>query len=187
MKSFGNVIRPLSWFIAVSLAAVVAGCGGGGDSAPAAPAAPVAAAKPIGDVSGTWSITESAMIADQTACTPAGGNALANYALTVAQATPTTNAITVTDAANANPAATFSGTIKGSALTWSGSFQERGGTTTYNSVNLAVGADCNTLSGTTNWTYVQDPAVATFSCTGTTTLSGTKNGGATCTPPASAS
>ena len=181
MNSFGNVFRPLSWLIAVLLAAVVAGCGGGGGGG-AAPAAPVAAAAPIGDVSGTWSITESAIIADQLQCAPPG-NPLANYALTVAQTTPTTNAITVTDAANSSPATDFSGTIKGSALTWSGSFPERGGTTTYNSVNLTVGADCTTLSGTTNWTYVQDPAVATFSCTGTTTLSGTKNGGATCTPP----
>ena len=182
MNSFGNVFRPLSWLIAVLLAAVVAGCGGGGGGS-AAPAAPAAAAAPIGDVSGTWSITESDMTADQPQCTPAGGNPLANYPLTVAQATPTTNAITVTDAANSSPATDFSGTIKGSALTWSGSFPERGGTTTYNSVNLTVGADCTTLSGTTNWTYVQDPAAATFSCTGTTTLSGTKNGGATCTPP----
>ena len=185
MNSFGNVFRPLSWLIAVSLAAFVTGCGGGGGDA-AAPARPATAAAPIGDVSGTWSITESLMTADQTACTPAGGNPLANYALTVAQATPTTNAITVTDAANSSPATDFPGTIKGSALSWSGSFPERGGTTTYNSVNLAVGADCTTLAGTTNWTYVQS-APATFSCTGITTLSGTKNGGATCTPPASGS
>ena len=187
MNSFGNVIRPLSRFIAVSLAAVVAGCGGGGGN-DAAPAAPVAAAAPIGDVSGTWSITESGIIADQPQCEPSGspGNPLAIYKLNVAQATPKTNAITVTDAANSIPATDFPGTIKGPALSWSGSFPERGGTTTYNSVNLTVGADCNALSGTTNWTYVQDsPAV--FSCTGTTTLSGTKNGGATCTPPASPS
>ena len=184
MNSFGNVFRPLSWLIAVSLAAVVAGCGGGGGDA--APARPATAAAPIGDVSGTWSITESGIIADKTQCEPTS-NPLANYKLTVEQATPTTNAITVTDAANSSPAAIFSGTIKASALSWSGSFPERGGTTTYNSVDLAVGTDCNTLSGTTNWTYVQDPAVATFSCTGTTTLSGTKDGGATCRPPASPS
>ena len=184
MNSFGNVIRPLSWSIAVLLAGVVAGCGGGGGDS--APAAPVAAAAPIGDVSGTWSIIESAMTADQNACTPAGGNPLANYPLTVAQTTPTTNDITVTDAANSSPATDFPGTIKGSALSWSGSFPERGGITTYDSVDLAVGADCNTLSGTTNWTYVQNsPAV--FSCKGITTLSGTKNGGAKCTPPASPS
>ena len=180
MNSFANVFRPLSWLIAVVLAAVVAGCGGGGGS-DAAPAAPVVAASPIGDVSGTWSITESAITADQPQCAPPG-NPLANYALTVAQATPKTNAITVTDAANASPAADFPGTIKGPALSWSGNFLERGGTTTYGAVNLTVGADCTTLAGTTTWTYVQD-APATFSCTGTTTLSGTKNGGATCTPP----
>ena len=182
MNRFGNVFKPLTWLMAILLAAFVAGCGGGGgDGGSAAP--PAAAAAPIGDVSGVWAITESDMTADQPQCTPAGGNALANYALTVAQATPTTNAITVTDAANPDASTDFTGTINGNKLSWSGSFAERGGTTTYNSMDLTVGPDCNTLSGTTTWTYVQDPAVATFSCTGVTTLSGTKDGGATCTPP----
>jgi hypothetical protein len=181
MNRVESYFKPLMWFMAIVMAAVVAGCGGGGGGA--APAAPAAAAAPIGDVSGVWSVVESDMTADQPQCAPPG-NPLANYALTVQQATPATNAITVTDAANASPAADFSGTINGDKLSWSGSFAERGGTTTYNSVNLIVGTDCNTLSGTTTWTYVQDPAVATFSCTGTTTLSATKNGGATCTPPA---
>jgi len=182
MNRVESFFKPLMWFMAIVMAAVVAGCGGGGDGA--APAGPAAAAAPIGDVSGVWSVVESDMTADQVACTPAGGNALANYALTVAQATPATNAITVTDAANPDTPTDFSGTINGDKLSWSGSFAERGGTTTYGAVNLTVGADCNTLSGTTTWTYVQDPAVATFSCTGTTTLSATKDGGATCTPPA---
>jgi hypothetical protein len=183
MNRFESFFRPLMWFMAIMMAAVVAGCGGGGGGGGAAP--PAAAAAPIGDVSGTWAVTESAMTADQTQCAPPS-NPLANYALTVAQATPATNAITVTDAANASPAADFSGTINGNKLSWSGSFKERGGTTTYNSVDLAVGTDCNTLAGTTTWTYVQD-APATFSCTGNTTLSATKNGGATCAPPASGS
>jgi len=179
MNRIENVFRPLSWLIAVLLAAVVAGCGGGGGGA--APAAPVAAAAPIGDVSGVWAVTESDVTSPAAECMPPG-NPVANYSLTVAQATPATNAIVVTDAANASPAADFSGTISGPTMSWSGSFAERGGITTYNSVNLAVGADCTTLSGTTTWTYVQD-APAVFSCTGTTTLSATKNGGATCTPP----
>jgi len=175
--------------MAILLAAFVAGCGGGGgDGGSTAAAPPAGAAAPIGDVSGVWSIIESDVTADQPQCTPAGGNALANYALTVAQATPTTNAITVTDAVNPDTSTDFAGTITGNKVSWSGPFAERGGTTTFNSMDLTVGADCNTVSGTTTWTYVQDPAVATFSCTGTTTLSGTKDGGATCTPaPESAS
>jgi hypothetical protein len=179
MNRFESFFRPLMWFMAIMMAAVVAGCGGGGGGSAAAPAA---AAAPIGDVSGTWAIVESDVVADQPQCAPPG-NPLANYALGVAQATPATNAITVTDAANPDTSTDFSGTIIGDKLSWSGSFAERGGTTTYSAVNLTVGADCTTLSGTTTWTYVQDPAVAAFSCTGTTTLSGTKNGGATCTPP----
>ena len=178
MNRFESFFKPLMWIMAIVMAAVVAGCGGGGDSAPAGRAA---AAAPIGDVSGTWAIVESAITADQPQCAPPG-NPPANYPLKVAQATPATNAITVTDAANPDTPTDFSGTINGDKLSWSGSFAERGGTTTYNSVNLTVGADCTTLAGTTNWTYVQN-APATFSCTGTTTLSGTKNGGATCTPP----
>lgn len=45
MNSFGNISRPLSWLIAVLLAAAVAGCGGGGGGGSAlAPAAPAPAA-----------------------------------------------------------------------------------------------------------------------------------------------
>jgi len=179
MNRFESFFKPLMWFMAIMMAAVVAGCGGGGGGGSAA--APAAAAAPIGDVSGVWAVVESDVTSPAPECmTP--GNPPVNYPLTVAQDTPATNAITVTDASNPDTSTNFSGTINGNKLSWSGSFKERGGTTTYNSVDLTVGTDCNALAGTTTWTYVQD-APATFSCTGKTTLSATKNGGATCTPP----
>ena len=171
-----NSIKSVAWTMAALTAAVLAGCGGGGDggSAPPPPAPPAAA---VGDISGDWTVTEDTMIASDPACEPAGGNPLANYNLTIAQ---TGDAVVVTDATNASPPADFQGSLHGSKLTWSGSFTELGGTTTYNTVDLTVDpADCGTFTGTTTWTYVQD-APATFSCTGTTTLHAVDTGTASC-------
>ena len=174
MNSFGNVIRPLSWFIAVSLAAVVAGCGGGGGDGPApARPGPVADAAPIGNISGVWTMTETGITSPAPECQPPG-NALATYPVTFTQ-TGNSNTISLDgDRANNTPPTTFAGTLKGNAATWSGRFAERGGITTINSLTSTVSSDCNGLSGTSNWTYVGD-APSTFTCTGTTQFTGTRN------------
>ncbi len=187
MNRFGNVFKPLTWLTAILLAAFVAGCGGGGSSddggSPAAP--PAAAAAPIGDIAGVWTITETAVTSAAPECQPPG-NPLALYQVTVTQP-GSGNDITVLDAANPDTPTTFPGTIKGDQVTWTGSFPERGGVTTFNSVNVTVAADCNTAAGTSTWTYVGD-APAVFSCTGTTTFTATANVADGCTlPPASAS
>lgn len=181
MNRLGSVSRPLTWLIAILLAAVAAGCGGGGGDDGGAPA-PVALA-PIGNVAGVWSIVETDMTSPASECAPPA-NPLQSYALTVTQSG---NSITVADAANPSTPTTFTGTIKGNKLTWSGSFPELGGVTTWNSVNVTVAADCNSLSGSSTWTYVQD-APAVFSCTGATTFTGTADAAGGCVlPPASSS
>ena len=175
MNSFGNVFRPLSWLIAVSLAAVVAGCGGGGGDA--APAAPAATPAPIGNIAGVWTITETGITSPAPECMPPG-NALATYPVTITQ---TGNALTVSgERTNTATPTTFQGTIKGNAASWSGSFPERGGITTINSLTATVASDCNGFSGTSNWSYVGD-APSTFTCTGTTQFTGTRNTASGCT------
>ena len=185
MNRFANIFKPLTWLMAILLAAFVAGCGGGGGDGGSSAAPPPPAAAPIGDIAGVWTITETAMSASDPACQPPG-NPLAIYQVTVTQP-GSGNDLTVLDAANPSAPTTFPGTLKGDQLTWTGSFPERGGVTTWTAVNATVAADCNTATGTSTWTYVGD-APAVFSCTGTTTFTGTANVADGCTlPPASAS
>lgn len=186
MNRFGNFLKPLTWMMAILLAAFVAGCGGGGGDGGGGAAPPAAAAKPIGDIAGVWTITETVMTASAPACEPPA-NPVAVYKVTVTQP-GSGNDLTVLDADNPSaPTAAFPGTLKGDQLTWSGSFPERGGVTTWTAVNGTVALDCNSASGTYNWSYVQD-APATFTCTGSTTYTATADTADGCTlPPASAS
>ena len=186
MKSFGNVFRPLSWLTAVSLAAVVAGCGGGGSDAPPPPAAPAVSAKPIGDIAGVWTITETDIQSTEPSCTPAGGNALATYPVTVTQASGSNTISVAGDRSNGTTPTTFAGTLKGNQASWTGKFAEQGGSTTINSLDSTVATDCNGMSGTSNWTFVQD-APSTFTCSGKTQFTGTRNTASGCTAAQSGS
>ena len=186
MNRFENFSKPLTWSMAILLAAFVAGCGdddnddGGGNTTP-----PPTTQAPIGDIAGVWTITETAMTASDQECQPPN-NALAVYQVTVTQPA-SGNDLTILDAANPSTPSTFAGTLKGDQLTWNGSFPELGGVTTWNTVTSTVAPDCNSASGTYNWTYVQD-APATFTCTGSTAFTATANEQDGCTvPPASAS
>ena len=181
MNRLGSVTRPLMWLMAALLTAFAAGCGGGGDDGGGSPPPPPAAA--IGDVAGVWTITESEMTASDPACAPPG-NPLATYPVT---STQSGNSVVVRDETNPDVPTDCAGTLNGDQLSWSGSFPERGGVTTWNSVNVTVAADCNSMSGNATWTYVQD-APATFSCTGSTTFTGADNAADGCeVPPASSS
>ena len=169
MNRFGSFIKPLMWFAALLLAAFVAGCGGGDDDAPGLQT-------PIGDVTGAWTIAEADITSTEPACAspPAGTNPVESYSLTFTQ---TGNTLAVSDGTNS-----FTGTISGSTVSWTGSFPDNGGagTTTINSLSATVDPGCNTLSaGTMNWTYVE-PAPSTFTCTATTTFTGTEPAASGC-------
>ena len=158
MNRFGSLFKPLMWFMALLLAAFVAGCGGGDDSGPGLVA-------PIGIVDGAWTINEDAIVSTTPQCT---SPQLPTENLPVSFAV-SGNALTVTSGAN-----TFSGTISGNTMHWTGSFPDNGGagTTTINSLSVTVDPDCNTLSaGTMNWTYVEPGG---FTCTADTTFHGSE-------------
>ncbi|MFV2013995.1 MAG: fibronectin type III domain-containing protein [Candidatus Heimdallarchaeota archaeon] len=108
---------------------------------------------PIGDLTGSWSVTENV---DATAC--GDGTYIDNYML---NATQSGNSITV----NTNTG-NYTGRISGDSLTWNGSYPEAGGTT-QTSVSLTVNASCNEISGTAVWTWT-DGAIT---CSGTTQVS----------------
>jgi hypothetical protein len=154
--------------IALAISLVSCGGGGGGDGGSAPPAAP------IGNIAGTWTITETAKTANNTLCQPPA-SPLEVFNLTVAQ---NGNSVTVTDAQNN----VFTGTISGNALSWTGSYPDGAGTTTLNPMSSTIDASCNSLSGTATWTYAE----IGFSCSGTTTFTGTRSPASGCggtTPP----
>jgi hypothetical protein len=60
---------------------------------------------------------------------------------------------------------TFSGTVSGSDVSWTGSYPSASGTVTINSVDATLSADLTTLTGSFTWTYAGNTQ-----CTGTTTF-----------------
>ena len=109
------------------------------------------------NVAGTWTITETA---DGTDC----GDGISTFTYTIGVAQSGSN-ITVTA-----DGLTFSGTLSGNQLVWSGSYPEDGGTTTAN-VTMTIASDGNSLSGSSTWSWTD----GIDSCTGTSTFSGVKS------------
>jgi len=148
------------------LSALLFACGGGsggGDGGGGGGPAPV-------NVVGEWDINET--INDQ-AC---GGNGdTDSYSITVTQ-----NGIGITVVA---PNGTFSGTLNGSALSWTGQYQDPGnGWVSITSMSLNVSG--NSFSGTANWDWreIQNGPVV---CSGSTQVTGNKTSSAN--PPAAPS
>jgi len=138
---------------ALGLAGILAsGGGGGGDGN---------GEDPIGNVEGTWTITET--ITNATGVCAESIGSTDSYQL---EASQNGNELTVV-----TPGGTFTGTLSGDQIEWSGSYPEEGGTTTINSMDVTVAADCNSISGSTTWSWSGQGE----SCTGTTSVSGTRN------------
>jgi hypothetical protein len=65
----------------------------------------------------------------------------------------------------------FSGTVNGDIVEWTGSFEERGGTTTFTSLSLTVSG--NSASGNADWTWTD----GTDSCNGTMDITASRDWG----------
>jgi hypothetical protein len=149
-KARNGFIRNLHYLcligvIALGLMAIVGtGGGGGGDGGTGE----------CVDVSGTWSTTE---VVDDTGC---GGIIYTEYnTYTVTQ-----NGCNIT--VIPSDGGSFSGTVSGNQINWSGSWQEGGGTVTAN-ISLTISGD--SLSGSSSWTWSDG-----YSCPGTTQITGTR-------------
>ena len=133
------------------------GGGGGGDDL----------AEPIGDISGTWTVSEVVTAASGVCAESVG--ATDTYQVTVTQ---DGNDLTV-----ATPDGTFSGTLDGNAFEWTGSFPDDGGVLDINSMDVTVAADCNSMSGTVNWSW----SGGGESCSGTASVNGARDDAVGCT------
>jgi hypothetical protein len=138
------------------------GGGGGGTPAPTGPTAVF---------SGTWSITEETLTATSV-CAPEVGT-MQTYPVTVTQSGTTISVQT--------PVGTFSGTVSGNTLSWTGQYPEDGGIATITSLQVQVSG--SSLSGTSafSWTDGVD------ACAGTTSITGVRTAPATAGPDAGAS
>ena len=66
---------------------------------------------------------------------------------------------------------TFSGTVDGDIVEWTGSFEERGGTTTYTSLSITASGD--SASGNASWTWT----AGNDSCNGTMDITASRDWG----------
>jgi hypothetical protein len=125
---------------------VVAGCGGNGGNGSNGPS---------GSVAGAWTISETV---GPNTCGDAGTS---SYTITITQ---NGNSVTV-----ATPAGTFSGSVSGNTVSWTGSYPEDNGITTITSLTATVSG--TNLSGSAQWTWTD----GNLSCGGSSTFTGTKN------------
>ena len=121
---------------------------------------------PVPNISGTWRITENV---DERDCDE--GFAIYEYDIEMTQ---NGNALTLV-----TPSGTFYGTIDGNKVSWSGSYDEDGGTVTIESLSLTVSSDGKSLSGESSWSWSDgfDPCSGTTDFTGTLTYSASSGGG----------
>ncbi|MDH5445537.1 MAG: hypothetical protein OEY52_08255 [Gammaproteobacteria bacterium] len=129
------MIRKSSILFLIFNGLLLGGCGHDDDEkGSAAPLSP-----PIGNISGTWYVTDTI---DARNC--GEGQYSESGSVYVAQSG---NSVTVT--INGSK---FTGTLSGNSLSWSGNYPEDGGTTSL-SLSATVGANCDTLSGGSTWSW----------------------------------
>jgi hypothetical protein len=145
----------------------ILGCSDGGGrllpSVAQPPAAPPPPSPPVpaADVAGTW-FSRTA----NNAVNCGAGEFIDGQTLVVTQ---DDSAITIlTSTGN-----TFSGTVNGDMLEWTGNFEERGGTTTFTSLSVTVSG--NSASGNATWTWTD----GTDSCNGTMEITVSRDWGVT--------
>ncbi|XPS90037.1 uncharacterized protein Dvar_80560 [Desulfosarcina variabilis str. Montpellier] len=111
------------------------------------------------DVAGTWQVTD---INDETDC--GEGINTVEYTIYITQ---NGEQITV----DKDPEGTFTGTLSGNTITWSGSYPEDGGTTTILSMTVDVSDDGNTFTSQSSWSWTD----GIDSCSGTSQGEGVKS------------
>ena len=153
------------------LALMVSACsGGGGDGGTGGNKTETN--PPIGDMSGTWQVTGT-----DTSSTAACDGVGFNVTATIVQSGSDLN---VTGFRTSS----LSGTISGNQMSFTGSYSEDGGTSTISKSILSITSDCNQFTGNDSWSWTD----GAFSCSGTSTYTGTRLTGSGCgTPPPSAS
>lgn len=141
--------RSLRVLLVVFLGLFVHACSDEDDSGTLAP--------PAFDLTDSWSISETV---DATGC--GEGTLVDDWTLTATQSGNSLTAVT--------PVGTFTGTVSGSRVRWSGDYPEDGGTTTI-TVTATIDSSGDALSGTSTWSWTD----GTNSCSGTSVFTGTRN------------
>lgn len=124
-------------------------------------------APPAYNVSGQWDVSESMVDCDCPNCSPNPP-----YVLDVTQSG---GSLTVDEA---NLGMTFTGALSGDHINWSGSYPKDGGTTNVHGTDITVTDGGARFSGTASWTWSGQGV----SCSGTTRVTGQRQGGANPAP-----
>ena len=148
--------------IVLYLGMSLVGCSGGGKlpapiSTPPSPPPPPSV-QPA-DVAGTWF---SRIVNNAVNC--GNGEFIDAQAIVITQDDSTITLLMSTGN-------TFSGTVNGDIVEWTGSFEERGGTTTFTSLSVTVSG--SSASGNATWTWTDN----SDSCNGTMEISASRNWG----------
>jgi hypothetical protein len=149
----------------------LAACGGGGDAQVDTDevGADEVDSDEVIDLTGSWSISERGV----SNCPGEENYTEGPYSVTVTQSGNNLRVVTA--------AGTFTGTVRGRQLSWTGSYPEDGGTVTITAMTLTASADGNSLSGSSNWTWNGDGET----CSGNTqAITGTRRGSEIDTVPA---
>jgi hypothetical protein len=125
-------------------------CGGGGDG-------DSDDGGTCANAAGTWEMTERV---DATDC--GDGTYTQHRTYTVTQ-----SGCTITVVPSDHPNLSFSGSMSGNQISWSGSWPEDGGTTT---ANISATINGDSISGSFSWSWTD----GTDSCNGTTRINGTR-------------
>ncbi len=149
-----TTVSGLGVFLVLAAAVAMAGCGGGSGGGTCAAA--------TANVTGVWAISETATSADSSC------SGTDNYSLTGTQATGA-SAVTVTDTRGRSYSGTMCGNVGTASVPFS--YAEDGGTTTISALSFTVTG--GSLSGTSTWSWSD----GSQSCSGSTTFTGTLQGG----------
>ncbi len=110
------------------------------------------------NIDGTWCITDTS--------TSSNDECDAEVQLIEIEIAVSGNTVTAS-----TPGGTFTGTISGNEIKWSGSFGEDGGTTTVSCAELSLSDAGASATGTSTWSFSDDTG---FTCSGTSTITAVK-------------
>ncbi len=153
----------ITWLGIVLAGLLLAACGGGGGGGGGGnPPAP-----PIGDVSGNWEVVASTTSHNCDEPVPDK-----RYVFRIEQ---NGNNLTLVD----EDGNRYTGILDGDTLNWSGSYDEDAadgtpGRTTLERMTATTDASCDNLTGSSNWTWTSTEPGYSYSCSGTSTLSGSR-------------
>jgi hypothetical protein len=172
-----NLEKNRSIIVLILVAMSMVGCGGGGGGGGGSDTVPKAAAN--SSVMGLWTITQTSKTSADPDCAPPN-DPLSTDVVYISQRANDLTVMFADDPANPSNGATggvFTGAINAGAVSLTGSSPDGSGVSS-GSISATVAVSCNSLTGSSNFTFTQ--ASPAFTCAGSTQFTGTRSIGNGC-------